>query len=106
MPAQSTGNCWRCGKELSGEDYARSQSCPRCDADTRACRNCVNFEAASRSECRESAAEPVRDSEKANYCEYFAPASTRPARQAGLGKNGDAKEAFNKLFGGKGSPGS
>jgi len=101
MSVHKGGTCWQCGGALEAEDYARSESCPRCGSDTRACRNCVNCDAKSSSECREAAAEPVQDRTRANYCEHFSPASPKPAGREQAAKKDDAKTSFEKLFGKK-----
>jgi len=101
MSVHKGGACWQCARRLEAENYARSESCPQCGTDTRVCRNCLNFDAKSASECREAAAEPVRDRTRANYCEHFNPASPKPAGKAETGKKDDAKAAFEKLFGKK-----
>ena len=91
------GSCHRCGGVIPGNAFGRSDRCPACGADARCCRNCVFEEPSYRSECKETQAEPVRDRESANYCDFFrprqglAPAKPKP-RQAG------GKTAFDALF--------
>ena len=64
--------CAGCGASISVDTPVRRQDeCPKCKADLRACRQCASFEIAARGSCREPGIEPVRDKEKANYCEYF-----------------------------------
>ncbi|MFH1723386.1 MAG: hypothetical protein ABII00_02070 [Elusimicrobiota bacterium] len=93
------GSCWGCGRELFGADYARSESCPGCDTDTRVCRNCALYDAGCGNDCREERAEVVVDKTRANFCEFFRPNNPEPAgeprRTSGAG---DAKASFEALF--------
>lgn len=92
-----TGACWGCGRELSGSEYGRSESCPGCGRDTRSCRNCRHHDESSRSSCREPSAEPPGDKEKANFCEFFKPG--RPKAASGGQKPGaSGRDAFEALF--------
>ena len=91
-----SASCYRCGRELPANAFGRSDRCPGCEADTRCCRNCVFEEPNYRSECRETQAEPVRDKESANYCDFFQPRKGGPARQAPASSPG--AEAFARLF--------
>jgi hypothetical protein len=89
--------CYQCSGDLSDNAFGRSERCPACGADTRCCRNCAFEEPSYRSECRETQAEPVRDRERANYCDYFRP-HKGPAR-ANLRSGGTgARTAFDTLF--------
>ncbi|MBI2362788.1 MAG: hypothetical protein HYV15_05340 [Elusimicrobia bacterium] len=90
------GSCWTCGRELREADYGRRESCPGCAVDTRTCRNCQHYDPGRNNECRESAAEPVSDKLKGNFCDWFRPA--RPEVGGGLKKETDAKSAFDRLF--------
>lgn len=96
------GTCYQCGKELSGGDYARSESCPGCDSDTRVCRNCDFYDPTSNSGCHEPAAELVRDKTRANFCEFFRPGKPKQSGSTGFkmpgATSGDAKSAFDNLF--------
>jgi hypothetical protein len=89
--------CYRCGKDLLGNAFGRSDRCPACGVDARCCRNCAFEEPSYRSECRETQAEPVRDRESANYCDYFRPRSG-PAASAGPRKDAGSRTAFEALF--------
>ena len=93
MDHENLGSCWKCGKGL--DDYGRSDICPGCRSDTRACRNCIHYEESRNNQCREPAAESVAEKTKTNFCEFFKPG--RPAAE-GPGKKAAAKSAFDKLF--------
>ena len=47
--------------------------CQKCYSDLHSCRNCEFFDSAAYNECREPAAEFVKDKEKANFCDFFQP---------------------------------
>lgn len=100
MSVEPSGSCWKCGRALAGGEYGRLESCPGCAADTKSCRNCVHYAPALSNECRESAADPVKDKEKANFCEFFRPG--RPGRPAPASAKDagapSAKGAFDALF--------
>ena len=91
--------CARCGKSLPDElSVSRSSACPFCRADLRTCTNCRFYAPGAQWDCRETIAEPVRDKEKANFCDFFR------FREADAVSGGDtpvkkAKEDFFKLFG-------
>jgi hypothetical protein len=69
--------CSACGTPIelaSGERVGFRDACHRCGADLHACRNCAHHDAGAYNECREPNAERVSDRERANRCDYFAPA--------------------------------
>ncbi len=68
--------CFQCQKELSlGHVPGRREDCPACGADLHICRNCAHYDRLAYNECRESSAEVVREKERANFCDFFTPAS-------------------------------
>lgn len=87
-------NCYFCGAELETPVY-RSSECPSCGRDAKICLNCEFYSESSHWECRESIKDPVRDKDKANYCDYFRPGNSNKGEQ----ENKEALDAFNKLFG-------
>jgi len=102
-----SGSCWKCGKVLSGGDYARSESCSGCDSDTRVCRNCGFYDPSVNNQCQEPQADSILHKDRANFCEFFRPASPKPAGGAGgrsQSLKSDTKDAFEALF--KKGPGS
>jgi len=96
-------HCWHCGREIklvTAQKVQARDTCPQCDADLRVCRNCRHFDPTSHNECREVMAEWVRTKDRANYCDYFSPATVAgaaggrpPAKQAD-----DARDAFDRMF--------
>ncbi len=64
--------CHACTKELElGREIGRRDECPFCGADIRCCLNCSYYDRAAPKQCREPAAEQVRDKVRANYCGFF-----------------------------------
>lgn len=88
------GSCYQCGRELREAEYGRQEICPGCRLDTKVCRNCVHYDPRMNNECRESAAEPVTDKVKSNFCDWFKPTYPKALSQ----EASDAKAAFDRLF--------
>ena len=87
MPAL-TLNCFKCGTKLEFVDrVGRREECTSCGEDVHVCRNCTFYDAKVYNECREPAAEVVRDKERANHCEYF-------QCRAGAGGSDDRRDAL------------
>ena len=83
--------------------FARTE-CPRCSQPLKVCLNCTFYEKGLQWDCRESIAEPVRDKERANFCDYFR-LREGPGDQAGEQAGGlprqraeQARDSFDKLF--------
>ena len=95
-------NCWKCGEAIqvpTGNRVGNRDSCPACDADLHACRNCQFYDRSKNNQCREPQAEWTRDKEAANYCDYFQPNPTLMARAGRSSpKANDAKRKFDSLF--------
>jgi hypothetical protein len=90
--------CFACGAGVelaSGQRVGFRDTCEACSADLHVCRNCRHHDPSAYNECRESSAERVSDRERANRCDYFAPAG-------GAGRSGDApataRAALDGLF--------
>lgn len=90
--------CFRCQKEnsVSGK-VSRLDSCSQCHSDLHVCLNCSFYDAFAHKQCREPAAETVRDKEKSNFCEYFTPNQKADALNANS-KSDNARSAFDNLF--------
>ena len=97
------GACWNCGAALAAGDYRRGDICAECRYETRCCRNCEFYDPSHNNACRETAAEPVPDKEKSNFCEYFqVSAKSHPEKSAGpthpTTSTSSAKAALDALF--------
>ena len=89
--------CHKCRRELPYDTrILRSEQCPWCSADLHCCLNCRFHDPSAYNECRESSAESVRDRDRANRCEYFAPGD----RESGRGDSAReaARSALDDLF--------
>ncbi|MDR2136594.1 MAG: hypothetical protein LBO76_08265 [Treponema sp.] len=94
--------CWYCGAPISAaEPVGRSLQCGSCGRDIRSCRNCRFYSPGASGECREpqAAADPPRDRERANFCDWFS-LNPRPPGAAGRAEQDRqaAASAFDKLF--------
>jgi len=82
--SRSALNCWHCGREIdTRERVGFRDTCSGCDRPVHVCRNCDFYDPAYHNQCREPSAESVVDKDRANFCEYFAPA--RASRPVGSG---------------------
>ena len=90
------GTCYRCRAQISfGEGLVpRAALCPSCHSDVHVCVNCRFHDRAAHNQCREPAAEFVRDKERANFCELF-----ELAQRGAVAKGGGAQAALDALFG-------
>ncbi len=92
----ATVNCYKCGQAIPENNLGRQDTCQKCGADTRCCRNCRHYDRSSNNECREEQAGRQVDKEKGNFCEWFQP------RAGGMGLGGpsrqDLKSAADALF--------
>lgn len=76
--------CFHCQKNVPLNAHAaggvgRRDECPHCRYDLHVCKNCQHYDSKVYNECRETSAEVVRDKEKANFCDYFAPGGAQKA---------------------------
>jgi hypothetical protein len=119
--------CWKCGEKL--EDiilpFSRREECRHCNADQHVCRLCTQYDPRVADSCREDRAEYIQDTERANFCDYFAPktgayiatdasdeqaardklaelfgeqTSTEPKQESQLSDSERALRQLNKLF--------
>ena len=89
--------CYHCSAVVKFEGIVgRQDSCDSCMSDLHVCKNCQFYDTTAYNECREPAAEVVREKEKSNFCDYFAPATDRQG--AGVKRDGllSAAEALFK----------
>jgi len=90
--------CANCGAAYEPPVY-RTTLCESCGQELKSCRNCRHYAPGMANDCREPVSEPVRDKDRANFCDWFSPAA-----DAGSGREADdpgrrAKQAFSDLFG-------
>jgi hypothetical protein len=96
-------NCQACGQEIEyGVRIYRNTVCPSCGKDLKICLNCMFYEPGVHWDCRESIDGEVRDKNRANFCEFFSPASggaRKGPASAAKDKQLHARNDFDKLFG-------
>ena len=92
-------DCWKCGKPL--EDLilpvSRREECRNCRAEIHVCRMCTHFRANRAVWCGEERAEPPRETDVANFCDYFDP--NPQAHQPGQSADERARAELDALFG-------
>lgn len=89
--------CWFCGTEAGPAPRpSRDKTCSKCGMSLKCCKNCRFFDTAAHNQCRDPAAEWVRDKELANFCEYFEFSGSTEAN--GSKEAGDARKKFDDLF--------
>lgn len=89
-------HCYRCRSEMSFEGRVRREAtCPSCHSDVHVCVNCRFYDRSAHNQCKDPAAEFVRDKERANFCEFFELGGST----LGAAKPSSAKSAFESLFG-------
>ena len=93
--------CWKCGASLRAQPLplGRRAECLACHAELHVCRMCRHFDPAKAKQCRERAADEVRDKTRANFCDWFQP---RPGAHASpsASRGADPRSELDKLFGG------
>ena len=87
--------CFRCQKPNKVESkIGFREECFFCKADLHACKNCQFYDVKADNECREPAADVVRDKEKFNFCDFF-----QPGQKGGvLDEKAKLKAAADALF--------
>ena len=97
------GQCHSCGVELPRDvPIFRETECPNCSRPLKVCLNCAFYERGAQWDCRETIAEPVRDKDRANFCDYFRLRAGPRGNGAADAEQRRAKRArtdFDKLFG-------
>ena len=97
--------CYFCGGVIDDSlRIYRETTCPNCGRDLKICYNCAFYSPGSHWDCVESITEPVREKDKANFCEYFRFKDSKKVDNESVSKRKSkeqkSREAFDKLFGG------
>jgi hypothetical protein len=90
--------CFSCKKEIvivAAQVVGRREECSHCGSDAHVCMNCAHYDRGSYNECKESQADYVKEKDRSNFCDYFAPSDK--AGSAGTSKN-DLMSAAEALF--------
>ena len=90
-----TLKCFNCGTELTFSfNPGRRDTCSKCHADVHVCRNCLHYDRNAYNECREPSAEVVKEKDRSNFCDYFAPGNGA----GGVDKTKDLRAQAEALF--------
>ena len=95
------GSCHACGTGLPRDlPIFRETECPSCSKPLKVCLNCTFYEKGLQWDCRESIAEPVREKDRANFCDYFRLREGTGDQPGGLiqQRAEQARSAFDNLF--------
>jgi hypothetical protein len=88
--------CFRCRKGVdTPEGTSRRDECPHCGADLHVCLNCEFYEEGRANACREPQVEPVKEKDRANFCDYFR--FREDGASAASGKK-EAEQLWEQLF--------
>lgn len=91
--------CWKCGKPLAGVPMpiSRLSECLSCRAELHVCRLCRFYDPSKAESCAEERADPPKDKQRANFCEYFEPRAQafQPADTSAAER---VKAELDKLF--------
>ena len=92
--------CWKCGDELVDLllPMSRREQCKTCHADQHVCNMCLYFQPNLNNQCDEERADPPVEKDRANFCDYFKPASNLRASTK-QDKLSAAKAELESLFG-------
>lgn len=91
--------CYSCGVENEfPSTLGRRDKCSKCGTDLRCCLQCKLYDPDATPECREKQADPQRDKDQGNFCDFFLAGPGRAKITTDAEK---AKAAFEALFGKK-----
>lgn len=96
-------HCHYCRTSLSLEVQKKNRLCPNCGSDIHCCRNCVLYDEALSSKCKEPESPWIRDRSVLNTCPYFEFNGQNPSQPQAeaieiTSEAERAKEAFRALF--------
>jgi hypothetical protein len=92
--------CHFCGARLDEKmEVHRSSTCASCGKDLKICCNCRFYSKGVHNDCLETSAEPVKDKDRSNFCDYFQFKDSAPADGSAPSRKDHAREDFLKLFG-------
>lgn len=92
--------CIGCGHECTLRGIiAGTAVCDGCGADIHTCTNCRHHQPGSYRRCSHADADPPRDDDRANNCEFFEMREASDRADGGRLSADEAKKRFDKLFG-------
>lgn len=91
--------CYRCGASLASLSLplSRQDECPGCGNYLHVCKMCKHFDAHVPRQCREDGAEDVKEKDRLNFCDWFAP-SDSAFDEKRKDEEEHAKSALDALF--------
>ena len=92
--------CWQCGASLKAQPMplGRRAECLASGAELHVCRLCRHYDTGKAKQCRERAADEVRNKTRANFCDWFQPKSA--AFNAATASGAPTGNPLDDLFGG------
>ena len=95
--------CYKCHTEWKGVTQPGTrETCDKCNADLHICLNCRFYDEHKPYECQVNNIDPVKDKERANFCEEFQFAdkslNSEVKDEQVKNKKDKAKEQWNRLF--------
>lgn len=92
--------CWRCGASLKDipKPINRLEQCRECHADLHVCLLCRHYNPRLSDKCDHDFAEPAREVDVANFCQYFKPAADA-FNQITRSRSDEAMDKLKALFG-------
>ncbi len=92
--------CWRCGASLKDlpKPFTRLEQCRECHADLHVCRMCRFYNPRMHDKCDHEMAEPAREVDLANFCQYYKP-TPDAFDPKGKSSSDDAMAKLRALFG-------
>jgi len=92
-----TLTCYNCGHTIELNDrVTHTATCEKCTSFLKCCLNCKFYDPNAYNECLEFSADRVKDKEKANFCDFFEPASGSNFKQNK--RKDDSLKKLNDLF--------
>ena len=92
--------CFNCSHEFPHDYRAyRSSICPACGREVKVCKNCRFFTPGAHWDCRETIPEPVKEKDRANFCDFFQFKNKEEENQQPKKAFSNRKSAEASLFG-------
>ena len=102
MAFQGVMRCAMCGAIVEADlgEIGVAETCRKCGADIRTCRNCTHFDPGARWECRSTIEVRVGNKTVRTECGHFSPRRTveKKTGETRSTKSDDPKAAFDRLF--------
>jgi predicted RNA-binding Zn-ribbon protein involved in translation (DUF1610 family) len=95
---RTVSRCAQCGTVLQAFTEPVGQ-CPKCGFELHSCKQCTNFDPASRFECTQPIAERIPRKDAKNDCKYYSMrVMVEKETSASAARVDDARKAFENLF--------